>query len=122
MKSPAAARRMPTMVARGELERQVMVLLWRSTGPLTVADVQELLVRDRDLAYTTVMTVLDRLAKKGLARRERRGRAWCYEPADPQSVVLAREMAGLLRDVPAEVRDEALRLLSKSLSRPSPTP
>ncbi|WP_314820212.1 BlaI/MecI/CopY family transcriptional regulator [Arachnia propionica] len=110
------------MMARGELERQVMVLLWRAGEPLTVADVQGLLIRDRDLAYTTVMTVLDRLAKKGLARRERRGRAWYYEPADPQSVVLAREMAGLLRDVPAEVRDEALRLLSESLSLPSPTP
>ena len=106
------------MMARGELERQVMVLLWRAGEPLTVADVQGLLIRDRDLAYTTVMTVLDRLAKKGLARRERRGRAWCYEPTDPQ----AREMAGLLRDVPAEVRDEALRLLSESLSLPSPTP
>ena len=55
------------MMARGELERQVMVLLWRAGEPLTVADVQGLLIRDRDLAYTTVMTVLDRLAKKGLA-------------------------------------------------------
>ena len=59
------------MVSRGELEQQVMVLLWRAGEPLTVADVQELLARERDLAYTTVMTVLDRLAKKGLARRER---------------------------------------------------
>ncbi len=104
------------MVARGELERQVMVLLWRAGEPLTVADVQEFLVRD--LAYTTVMTVLDRLAKKGLARRERRGRAWCYQPAEPQQVVLAREMAGLLHDVPVGVRDEALRLLAESLSPP----
>ena len=110
------------MVSRGELEQQVMVLLWRAGEPLTVAEVQELLSRDRDLAYTTVMTVLDRLAKKYLARRERRGRAWCYEPADPQPVVLAREMADLLRDVPAEVRDEALRLLSELLSSSSPTP
>ena len=108
------------MVSRGALEQQVMVLLWRAGEPLTVADVQEFLVRD--LAYTTVMTVLDRLAKKGLARRERRGRAWCYEPADPQSVVLAREMADLLRDVPAEVRDEALRLLVESLSSSSSVP
>ena len=97
-----------------------MVLLWQAAEPLTVADMQELLARDQDLAYTTVMTVLDRLAKKGLARRERVGRAWCYEPADPQPVVLAREMTGLLRDVPIEVRDEALRLLSESLS-PSPS-
>ena len=104
------------MVARGELERQVMVLLWRAGEPLTVADVQEFL--GRDLAYTTVMTVLDRLAKKGLARRERRGRAWCYQPAEPQQVVLAREMAGLLHDVPVGVRDEALRLLAESLSPP----
>ena len=104
------------MVARGELERHVMVLLWRAGEPLTVADVQEFLVRD--LAYTTVMTVLDRLAKKGLARRERRGRAWCYQPAEPQQVVLAREMAGLLHDVPVGVRDEALRLLAESLSPP----
>ncbi len=104
------------MVARGELERQVMVLLWRAGEPLTVADVQEFLVRD--LAYTTVMTVLDRLAKKGLARRERRGRAWCYQPAEPQQVVLAREMAGLLHDVPVGVRDEALRLLAESLIPP----
>jgi len=56
-----------------------------------------------------------------VAGRGGRGRAWYYEPPDPQSVVLAREMAGLLRDVPAEVRDEALRLLSESLSPPSPT-
>lgn len=104
------------MVARGELERHVMVLLWQAGEPLTVADVQEFLVRD--LAYTTVMTVLDRLAKKGLARRERRGRAWCYQPAEPQQVVLAREMAGLLHDVPVGVRDEALRLLAESLSPP----
>ena len=110
------------MVSRGALEQQVMVLLWRADEPLTVAEVQELLARDRDLAYTTVMTVLDRLAKKGLARRERRGRAWCYEPADPQSVVLAREMADLLRNVPAEVRDEALRLLAESLSSSSLAP
>ena len=109
-------------MVRGELEQRVMVLLWQAGEPLSVVDVQGLLARDRDLAYTTVMTVLDRLAKKGLARRERRGRAWCYEPADPQSVVLAREMADLLRDVPAEVRDEALRLLVESLSSSSSVP
>ena len=109
-------------MVRGELEQRVMVLLWQAGEPLSVVDVQGLLARDRDLAYTTVMTVLDRLAKKGLARRERRGRAWCYEPADPQSVVLAREMADLLRDVPAEVRDEALRLLAESLSSSSSVP
>ena len=61
-----------------------MVLLWQAGEPLSVVDVQGLLARDRDLAYTTVMTVLDRLAKKGLAQREMKRRAWHYEPADPR--------------------------------------
>jgi len=104
-------------MVRGELEQRVMVLLWQGGGrPLSCAG-RGLLARDRDLAYTTVMTVLDRLAKKGLAKREMKRRAWHYEPADPQAVVLARDMAGLLSDVPAEVRREALRLLDETLLR-----
>lgn len=54
-----------------------MDVLWDSPRPLTVRQVG-LQLTDRDLAHTTVMTVLDRLAKKGLARRERSGRAWLY--------------------------------------------
>src|SRR6516165_8290829 len=61
----------------GELERAIMDVLWESTEPLTVRQVGERLT-DRELAHTTVMTVLDRLAKKGFARRERDGRAWRY--------------------------------------------
>ena len=64
----------------GELERAIMDVLWDSTEPLTVRQVGLRLI-NRDLAHTTVMTVLDRLAKKGFARRERDGRAWRYCPA-----------------------------------------
>ena len=53
-------------MAMGDLEREVMTRLWDASEPLTVRQVHELLSRDRDLAYTTVMTVLDRLAKKNL--------------------------------------------------------
>ena len=58
----------------GELERAIMDVLWDSTEPLTVRQVGLRLI-NRDLAHTTVMTVLDRLAKKGFARRQRDGRA-----------------------------------------------
>ena len=54
----------------GELERAIMDVLWEAANPLSVREVSGLLT-DRDLAHTTVMTVLDRLAKKGFARRER---------------------------------------------------
>ena len=64
----------------GELERAIMDVLWDSTEPLTVRQVGLRLI-NRDLAHTTVMTVLDRLAKKGFARRQRDGRAWRYQAA-----------------------------------------
>ena len=57
-----------------------MDVLWESDGPLTVREVSARLT-ERNLAHTTVMTVLDRLAKKGFAKRQRDGRAWRYCPA-----------------------------------------
>lgn len=64
----------------GELERSVMNVLWDADAPLTVRDVQDRL-DDRDLAYTTIMTVLDRLGTKRMVRRERDGRAFRYAPS-----------------------------------------
>jgi predicted transcriptional regulator len=58
----------------GDLERAIMDVLWETDTSLTVREVSARLT-ERNLAHTTVMTVLDRLAKKGFARRERDGRA-----------------------------------------------
>lgn len=75
----------------GELERAIMEVLWESDGPLTVRQVGTGLV-DRDLAHTTVMTVLDRLAKKGFVRRARTGRAWRYQPAESREAYVTELM------------------------------
>ena len=75
----------------GELERAVMDVLWESAEPLTVRQVGARLT-DRDLAHTTVMTVLDRLAKKGFARRQRDGRAWRYCAAEDQETYITELM------------------------------
>ena len=53
-------------------ELDVMAVLWQR-GPSTVAEVREVL--EDALAYTTVLTVLDRLERKGMVRRRRDGRA-----------------------------------------------
>ena len=55
----------------GELEQAVMDHLWSSPEPQTVRQVHEPLSTHRDLAYTTVMTVLQRLAKKNLVVQHR---------------------------------------------------
>lgn len=93
-----------------------MELLWGSDVPQSVADVQAELGKERTLAYTTVMTVLDRLAKKGLARRERVDRAWQYEAAEAQSMVLSKEIAEMFDGVPADVRLETVRRLATRLT------
>ena len=62
----------------GDLEAKVMTVLWQRDDPASVKDVLETLRRDRDLAYTTVMTVMDNLHRKGHLERERRGRAYLY--------------------------------------------
>lgn len=75
----------------GELERAIMEILWESTDLMTVRQVGAGLV-DRDLAHTTVMTVLDRLAKKGFVKRERAGRAWRYRPAETREAYVTELM------------------------------
>ncbi|NHB85305.1 BlaI/MecI/CopY family transcriptional regulator [Tessaracoccus sp. HDW20] len=104
------------MASRGELEQRVMELLWGPSAPRTVADVHQQLSAERELAYTTVMTVLDRLAKKGLVKRELVARAWQYRAASSQAVVIAGEMAALLAVATPEVRVAALRELTEGLS------
>ena len=103
------------MSSRGELEQRVMELLWAASVPMSVADVHTKLSEERELAYTTVMTVLDRLAKKDLVDRELLNRAWQYTPRSSQAEVIARDMGRLLDGVPADVRGEALRLLNATL-------
>ncbi len=90
------AQRYPDAVNRlGELERAIMDILWESRDPLTVRQVSSGLI-ERDLAHTTVMTVLDRLAKKGFARRERDGRAWRYCAAESREAYVTELMLNAL--------------------------
>jgi predicted transcriptional regulator len=64
----------------GSLEEKVMNALWKRS-PLAVRGVCKLLRGDHEPAYTTVMTTLDRLFKKGLLLRHKEGLAFVYAPA-----------------------------------------
>jgi|Tabmets5t2r1_1033131.scaffolds.fasta_scaffold00306_3 predicted transcriptional regulator len=99
----------------GELERAVMEVLWEREGPATARDVGRALV-DRDLAYTTVMTVLDRLTRKGFVDRERAGRAWSYTPAASREAYITGLMLDALDDTGD--RDAALVRFARSVSSP----
>lgn len=90
----------------GELEARVLELLWDTGGWMTTRDVMGVLDGERDLAYTTVMTILVKLWKKGLVERTRDGRAYAYHPQLTREEWTARRMGELL--AVAENRAEAL--------------
>ena len=83
-----------------ELELEILKALWRQ-APATVRQVREALTPARELAYTSVMTVMTIMAKKGYLKRVRQGGGYVYTPA-----VGEREMAGrMLGDVLDRVFD-----------------
>jgi predicted transcriptional regulator len=97
----------------GELERAIMEVLWDSDGALTVREVSARLT-ERNLAHTTVMTVLDRLAKKGFAKRQRDGRAWRYCPAATRETYVTELMLTALEQTGD--RSAALTRFAQSVS------
>lgn len=112
----------------GELEQRVMELLW-DQSPLAVRDVQRRV--GGKLAYTTLMTTLDRLYKKGLLARDKVGIAFVYRPAidrqEYQRRVVEAAVAPLFEkgsggvlaafvDVAADVSEENLKALEKLIA------
>jgi predicted transcriptional regulator len=88
----------PARLGMGELESQVMDVLWDDGGQLTPSEVNARLDSQRELAYTTVMTVLVRLFEKGVVTRQRRGRAWAYRSVLGREEHAAQRMNAVLRD------------------------
>lgn len=91
----------------GELEQVIMDRIWSRSHPAAVREVLEDLLPDRPIAYTTVMTVMDNLHRKGVLAREKDGRAYLYRPA------LSREQhtAALMEDALSGSTDRAATLL-----------
>jgi predicted transcriptional regulator len=84
----------------GELEAVIMDRLWEQGRPMLVREMVEALSGERSLAYTTVMTVMENLHRKGWLRRERDGRAWRYEPTGSRSGYTAALMNDALATSP----------------------
>jgi len=85
----------------GELEAVVMHRVWDHGGPVTVRELYDDLRNTRAIAYTTVMSTMDNLHRKGWLARERDGKAYRY------TAVASREeySARLMREALAEAGD-----------------
>ena len=94
----------------GDLERAVLDVLWEAEPDawLTVREVHAALTPTRDVAYTTVMTVMDRLSRKGQVVQRRDGRAYLYRPRASRSEMVAELLSDTLDDFSTHDRQSAL--------------
>ena len=94
-----------------DLELQVLSVLWER-GPCSVRDVLERMPDGKKRAYTTILTVLQGLEKKGLARHKQKGRHYVYRAVADRGGVLAPRLRRLMRHVfggdPAAVLQQIL--------------
>lgn len=95
---------------QGELQAQIMAALWR-LGSGTVDQVRSALPDESRSAYTTVQTVLNRLAERGLLVRERGSSAIVYRPVLTEAEYLSRSIGRSLSDASTEARQAVLAQL-----------
>lgn len=84
----------------GDLEAAIMERVWAADDGVRVRDVVEELRRDRQIAYTTVQTVMEILRRKGWLVREKEGRAHRYRPTATRDEYTARLVDEALEQAP----------------------
>ena len=103
----------------GPLESAVMDAVW-SSASVTVRQVHQRLLSRRRLAYTTVMTVMSRLAEKGLLHREKRGKAYLYRAAKSRDELRADLASEISRALLADFGDVAVVQFVKEMESLDP--
>lgn len=98
-------------IVLSDLQLDLMRVLWRS-GELSVAEVTEALA-DRDLAHTTVATLLTRLEKRGVVESRRDGRVLAYRASVSEAQVRRNMVSSLIAQV---FRGDPKALLAHLLS------
>ncbi|MEK7528089.1 MAG: BlaI/MecI/CopY family transcriptional regulator [Patescibacteria group bacterium] len=78
----------------GPLEQKVMDVLWKSSTPLKPLDVLHQL--KGDYAYTTIMTILKRLADKEVVSRKMSGKAFLYSPCSCKEKFIKKNLSGII--------------------------
>ena len=115
MSNPPARGIRRSILDLAPLELDCMNALWR-LGEATVREVHAALATTRPRAYTTIMTILDRLAQKGVVERKKAGRAWLYKPNLSAEQARTRAVARLVEGF-FQGSTEALASHLMSLSR-----
>ncbi len=103
----------------GPLETEIMQVLWQEKRS-TVKKVHRKLSQQRDIAYTTVMTTMGRLAEKGVLNRHREGLAYVYAPAISEEEFVTMVVHQVLDGLMDDYSDMAVDYMIDYLARNDP--
>ncbi len=100
----------------GPLEQKIMELVWKSKG-ITCRELVDRLNTNskKNIAYTTLMTVTDRLYKKGLLDREKRGKTFIYNYKETRNETLRGFAESVLKSLVGRFGEDAIVAFSKEI-------
>lgn len=103
----------------GRLEAEIMRYLWDKTS-ISVREVYEHLSQTRKIAYTTVMTVMNRLWEKGILKRRQKGNAFLYSPHESKESFLERLHQKVISSLSREMTPASAAFFLDSLKQDNP--
>jgi len=104
----------------GELESEIMKIIWRRKDATSVKDMAGILGKRRQIAYTTVMTIMARLVNKGVLIRHLSGPSYLYEPKVTKDQFMARAVHGIFSSAVSTLGEEVLTHFIKEIQKIDP--
>lgn len=102
----------------GDLEADIMEAVWRREGAnVTVREIHEELASQREVAYTTVMTVMGNLAKKGLLAVEKAGKAHDYRATQTREEFTENAVARIVDELMRDFSTPAIAHFTRALKK-----
>ncbi len=92
----------------GSLESEIMEVIWQKDCEVCVRDVLDALIAKRDIAYTTVMTIMGRLAAKKILLKRKVGNAFYFSAALTRKEFTGQLVGGMIDDLLTDFSDAAL--------------
>ncbi|MBO9541430.1 BlaI/MecI/CopY family transcriptional regulator [bacterium] len=105
----------------GELEADIMQLVWaHEADAVTVREIHERLQETRRIAYTTVMTVMGNLAKKGLLSVEPVGKAYAYRPTQSYEQFTEGAVSRIVEELLKDFTNPAIASFTRAMDQQRP--
>jgi len=104
----------------GELESEVMEIIWQAGEPVSVREITSILQKKRQIAYTTVMTVMGRLVEKGLLKCQRIGKAYTYTSSYTKDKFLTKITRQIMKNLSLSFGEIAVAHFAQEIEKLSP--